>query len=982
MGAGPITHATGDTTVASAADRETPGHDGPRLDPGQRWGPYRIGRLLGRGGMGEVYEAEHVESGRRVAVKVLRRLLRDADDRGRFIREGQLAASVSHPHAVYVFGSDEIAGLPVISMELLPGGTLKDRVKAEGPLAQADAVDAILQVRGGLDAAQAAGVLHRDVKPSNCFIDTDGTVKIGDFGLSISTLARDVHHELETGVFQGTPQFAAPEQLRGEPLDVRADIYSVGATLYYLLTGQPPFDARDLQTLVARVTTEPPPSPRRVRREIPPGLANVVMQCLAKSPGDRLPSYAALAERLQPFAWHEDRPASLGQRALAGLIDSIIVSFASGLVVAGRIAVPAMPVPPSAWTWLATAGYYLLFEGMWRASPGKRLLGLTITAPTGPASWARVAARTAIFFVPHLLVALTVSAPRIVLWEEGGSSFTLDRPGLMGILALALFATARRGNGRAAVHDLLSGTRVIKRSARAYRPRITRDAAVTTMAATLSPSSSAARFGPYVTLSEPSEIDGNRLVVALDPVLRRRVWIHLVTPGTPAIPAARRDVRRAGRLHWLTGRRSPHETWDAYEAPDGLPLLSAAVVPEPGPRLTPVPWSIAKHRLLDLAAELSAATQDDTLPRLGLERLWLRPDGRLVMLDFPAPGIVSSSDGQGTPLTPIGLLAALAASSMPRHVSARTGAALVPLPAQALIARWSSALPPSIDEALRAVEDIAARPDRVSPGWRAIPIGLAAAPVVMMLIASLIAVPAFLRLITPQNLGMLSWVEKLSRPGAESDRLRDPAIRDAAERYVVGRYGDTLRNEVFWSMVRAEGRVASLRETAETILARHPVVSEMELKEAAAILAPEIEQSRRDWAGRSTGFDPGSGVIVSTLVALGLAVALFSSVISAAVMPCGVATSLLGLAVISADGEAIGRSRSVVRVALAWLPAILWLAYLTTVPRIQGFVPAPPSPMLGTSLVLGVMSVGAIWTIVRPARGPHDRVAGTWVVPR
>ena len=249
------------TVSGLSIDASTSGASGsgePQLSAGQSWGPYRIGRLLGRGGMGEVYEAESLETGRRLALKLLRSRLEKADDRARFLREGQLAASISHPHTVYIYGSEEIEGMPVISMELLPGGTLKERVAASGPLAPQEAVAAVMDIIGGLDAAQSAGVLHRDIKPSNCFIDDDGAVKVGDFGLSISTLARDVHHDLEAGAFQGTPQFAPPEQLRGEPLDIRADIYSVGATLYYLLTGQPPFDARDLRELVSRVTSEPP----------------------------------------------------------------------------------------------------------------------------------------------------------------------------------------------------------------------------------------------------------------------------------------------------------------------------------------------------------------------------------------------------------------------------------------------------------------------------------------------------------------------------------------------------------------------------------------------------------------------------------------------------------------------------------------------------------------------------------------------------
>src|SRR4030095_16922713 len=167
------------TMVSAASASGTSSPSQPRLTAGQTWGTYRIGRLLGRGGMGEVYEAESLETGRRLALKLLRSRLERSEDRARFLREGQLAASISHPHTVYIFGSEEIAGLPVISMELLPGGTLKERVASNGPLAPQDAVAAIMDIIGGLDAAQAAGVLHRDIKPSNCFIDEDGAVKVG-----------------------------------------------------------------------------------------------------------------------------------------------------------------------------------------------------------------------------------------------------------------------------------------------------------------------------------------------------------------------------------------------------------------------------------------------------------------------------------------------------------------------------------------------------------------------------------------------------------------------------------------------------------------------------------------------------------------------------------------------------------------------------------------------------------------------------------
>jgi serine/threonine protein kinase len=169
----------GETSIADAGRRRVVP---PPLFPFD-FGGYRVLRLLGRGGMGAVYEAEQKETGRRVALKVLGQTIDSPEMRKRFLREGRLAASVNHPNTVYIFGTEEIEGAPVISMELVGGGTLRDRMM-RGPLAVREAVDAALQVIAGLEAAAAAGVLHRDVKPANCFVAPDGTVKVGDFGQS------------------------------------------------------------------------------------------------------------------------------------------------------------------------------------------------------------------------------------------------------------------------------------------------------------------------------------------------------------------------------------------------------------------------------------------------------------------------------------------------------------------------------------------------------------------------------------------------------------------------------------------------------------------------------------------------------------------------------------------------------------------------------------------------------------------------------
>ena len=258
-----VTNGSDWTTAGDAPTRSygSPAAPAIALQPGQRFGPYAIVRPLGSGGMGDVYEAEELDSGRRIALKVLRASVAAGTDRARFIREGRLAAALSHPHTIYIYGTDEIEQIPVIAMELATGGTLRDLVKLQGPVAAPQAVDAILQVTEGLEAAANAGILHRDIKPSNCFIDSDGSVKVGDFGLSISTLSTDERSLTLLGTVLGTPAFASPEQLRSDDLDLRSDIYSVGATLYYLLTGHPPFDDANLMRLVTRVAQEMPASP-------------------------------------------------------------------------------------------------------------------------------------------------------------------------------------------------------------------------------------------------------------------------------------------------------------------------------------------------------------------------------------------------------------------------------------------------------------------------------------------------------------------------------------------------------------------------------------------------------------------------------------------------------------------------------------------------------------------------------------------------
>jgi eukaryotic-like serine/threonine-protein kinase len=983
--AGTETLTADDTPTIESAPRSA--GDGDRLQPGEVWGPYRIGQLLGRGGMGEVYEAEHLESGRRMALKVLRSRLENRDERARFLREGQLAASISHPHTVYIFGSEEIAGTPVITMELLPGGTLKDRVVADGPLPVADAVSAILDVIGGLDAAQSAGILHRDIKPSNCFVDQDGSVKVGDFGLSISTLARDVRGVLATDSsgFQGTPQFAPPEQLRGEPLDVRADIYAVGATLYYLLTGRAPFDAPDLHELFARVTTEAAVSPHRLRRDIPAPLAGVVLQCLEKTPVRRPASYAELAALLGPFSTTTDRPAVPRARFMAGVVDMLLVGAIVFIWRTATFDLARASNQRQTWTWVLNLTYYLCLEPFWGASLGKRLFGLRVRSTASQPAIA-IALRTLIFYAPNLIVAVLLlafpdlpSAIEIDRRPAGRSGWSVRtnpddlQNGLTFILTAALFATARRRNGWAAAHDLVTGTRVIVPGGVAVR-RTSSRVETNVPAAPFTKR----RCGPFTVTAELGATPDGQLFAAFDPILRRSVWIHDVSADKPAVTPARRDVNRIGRLHWLAGRRSADEHWDAFEAPEGAPLLAPDRFVDAAGRPT-ASWAVLKEWLLDLVNELSAAERDTTMPPLALDRLWVRHDGRIVLTDFPVVVTMASSRSERTHgLTPVALLAAVAT-----HVRSRVdgAGAQLPLSARALLDSWSGAQQPTLDETKTALTQAAAGSDAVARTRRAVPMAIAAVPAVMLMVVRLVLAPALAGFLQSTDTLALRWLQALNdtKP-PEGSRLGDPAVHDAVERYVVGQYGARLRDPQFWNRTttRAWG---TERATAEAILAQHPDVSPEDLAAVTTVIAPELERFDRETASATSQASAASATVVGAVTFVGICLSMALTLLSALIVPGGLVTRLVGLAVVRRDGREIGRLRSFGRAVVIWLPGLIWVAWMVTAPRVQGWAP-PAGPLPRVLPLFGIFVAGMTWTLMSGERGPHDHGAGTWVVPR
>ncbi len=247
-------------------------------------GRYRVLKRLGAGGMAEVYCVEDQQLGRRVALKLLHR--RFADDQQfveRFRREASSAAGLSHPNIVGIFDRGEWDGTYYIAMEFVEGRTLKDIIRERGPAPPEAAADITLQILRAARFAHQHGVVHRDIKPHNVLIDTEGRVRVTDFGIARA----GVSDMTETGSVMGTAQYLSPEQAQGKPVDARSDLYSIGIVLYELLTGRVPFDAESPVSVALMQVSETPVPPMEVNPEVPPALDAVTLRAMEKDPARR-----------------------------------------------------------------------------------------------------------------------------------------------------------------------------------------------------------------------------------------------------------------------------------------------------------------------------------------------------------------------------------------------------------------------------------------------------------------------------------------------------------------------------------------------------------------------------------------------------------------------------------------------------------------------------------------------------------------------
>jgi serine/threonine-protein kinase len=316
-----------------------------REPPPRRISRYEILGELGRGSMGRVYLAHDPNTDRKVAVKLLALPAgagaeEEAAARARFLLEARAAARLHHPGIVVVHdaGTDPESDRPFIAMEWVDGRSLSALLAERGPLPCAAAARIAAQVAEALEHAHERGVVHRDVKPGNILLGSDGAVKVSDFG--IAKFVAESH--TVSGHVLGTPNYISPEQLRGEPVDGRTDLFSLAAVLYEMLTGEPPFRSDSMASITYKVAHLEPRPPSELRADLPGGLERVLLRALAKAPAARWPSAGEFARELAAFA------GAPGAAAPALPPERTVVTAAAGAGPPAASAAGAAGAPPPA----------------------------------------------------------------------------------------------------------------------------------------------------------------------------------------------------------------------------------------------------------------------------------------------------------------------------------------------------------------------------------------------------------------------------------------------------------------------------------------------------------------------------------------------------------------------------------------------------------------------------------------------------------
>lgn len=958
--------------------------DGP---PPERVGSYRILKHLGEGGMGSVYEAEADETGKRVAVKLLsKKLASNPISVERFRQEGRLASQISHPRCVFVYHADADSGRPYIVMELMPGQTLKDIVEEKGRLSPQNAVSRILDVIDGLIEAHRLGLIHRDVKPSNCFVTSDDRVKVGDFGLSKSLIGTDGDANLTgTGAFLGTVLYAPPEQIRGEEVSYDSDVYSVCATLYYLLTARAPYQHESMTAALAKAISEPPPSIRGLRPDVPKALDRLVRKGLDRERSRRFASLEDLRDALQQLLPEEQIPARTRMLLAAYTIDAALALFLVSLPIEllewmlGKKHLIGVDIVVDPVTWMGFILYFAACEGFAGATIGKWLLGLRVVphGSVGLPGFGLATLRATVFHIGWLLIYLgfivmtevpVVGVPLGVLLVLGGIAFLAYR---------IRSSTANRG-----VHDLVTGCHVVQLPRRPHRLRLVsqgpnrldQGAILTDVPAVI---------GGYSVRSRLVKLrDSSQVWLADDRSLGRRVMLLLkpVKDGTPLPPTRHNRLRLlgSGEINWNEHRW----IWHAFAAPAGAPLGDMI------PKERALDWPDTRLLLEQIVEELLAAESDGTLPGdLSINHIWCEPGGRLVLLEFPMPSLAKGENAADS-LTLIRQAATLMLEGSPRGNGGRIEAPLPPRATEITNRLFDRKNPlADLGELQCALSASHGYEPQVTTKLRLTLLGFSALflmlPIALLFLSTQFIV--FASIIPSVSLGAFtqSILVRAERPEQRALLRQNPEIRDAFM-------------EKNWPETRTQ--LAALREAQYDDF----------LNSLQSISRPEryLAVKFRDWVTRiesdgdstvkfdSNGVDgvvsmargetPHQSAASWRFLAFALAAEtcvffLIVFIICAFLFRGGLSYFFSGVTLVRRDGRRAGRFTCAVREVVLWLPFLLALLVAAWVQMLWPghFIYRLISSGFAVCVLVVYIAIGFRST----DQGPHDRLLGTWRVP-
>jgi Tol biopolymer transport system component len=356
------------------------------LEPGTMLGPYRISGLLASGGMGDVYRATDVRLDRKVAIKVLTRASEgDPDRRERLLQEARLTAQLDHPNVVRLYDVGISSDRPYLVTELLEGETLRTRL-GRGALTIAEVVAIAADIARGLVAAHGAQLVHRDLKPENIFLTRSGVAKVLDFG--IAKLKQDATgsniQETMTGVLLGTAGYLAPEQIRGQPVDARTDLFTLGTIVFEMLHGRRAFAREHTIDTLHAIVHEPPTEPAGARSDVPAALQTIVARLLEKAPADRFQSAGEVLNALDGIDTRSSvagRSPSRWSKAAIAAAAAVVVAAGAWWIVAHTSLISSL-VAPARTGWTLPAGTTLASTPA--MSPDGRMVALSVATATGP----------------------------------------------------------------------------------------------------------------------------------------------------------------------------------------------------------------------------------------------------------------------------------------------------------------------------------------------------------------------------------------------------------------------------------------------------------------------------------------------------------------------------------------------------------------------------------------------------------------------